>query len=118
VGFDASDEPAVLNTLGLFKQVHEDAQAGVPVGAISRRFHLGLVSGLALLAEHFAKATGVSHVGLSGGVMQNATMAELLPAELERRGLVPLVHGYMPPGDACISLGQAHFGLCLDANTT
>jgi len=118
VGFDASDEPAVLDTLGLFKKVYEDAQAGVPVGAISRRFHLGLVSGLAGLAERFAKATGVSHVGLSGGVMQNATMAELLPAELERRGLVPLVHGYMPPGDACISLGQAHFGLCLDANTT
>jgi hydrogenase maturation protein HypF len=101
----------LLDTLGLFKQVYDDFEAGIDAGVISRRFHLGLVSGLAGLAAYFAETTGINRVGLSGGVMQNLTIAELLPAELEKHGLHPLVHAYMPPGDACIALGQAHFGL-------
>jgi hydrogenase maturation protein HypF len=110
VGFDPGSSPAVLDSLGLFEQVYRDFESGAGTGLISRRFHLGLVNGLAGLAEHFALERGLSHVGLSGGVMQNLTIAELLPAEIEKRGLVPLVHGYLPPGDACISLGQVHYG--------
>ena len=110
VRMDTGGEVAVLDTLELFEQVYRDFEAGEGAGVISRRFHLGLVSGLADLAAHFSSNTGVRHVALSGGVMQNLTIAELLPAEIEKRDLVPLVHGYLPPGDACISLGQVHYG--------
>ncbi|EGJ48525.1 carbamoyltransferase HypF [Desulfocurvibacter africanus] len=106
----APDESTMLDTLTLFRAVHEDFQAGVPTGIISRRFHLGLVAGLAELAAALAERTGVRTVALSGGVMLNLTMSTLLPDALDRRGLVPLSHEQLPPGDACISLGQAAWG--------
>jgi hydrogenase maturation protein HypF len=100
----------LLDCLELFSQVHEDWIRHVPVNVISRRFHLGLVNGLADWAAHLARAAGVQTVGLSGGVMQNATISELLPPAIGRRGLQPLVHTHLPPNDACISLGQAAYG--------
>ena len=34
-----------------------------------------------------------------------------LPRALREKGLTPLTHTQLPPGDACISLGQAAYGL-------
>ncbi|MEG6552408.1 Sua5/YciO/YrdC/YwlC family protein, partial [Desulfocurvibacter africanus] len=76
-------ESTMLDTLTLFRAVHEDFQAGVPTGTISRRFHLGLVAGLAELAAALAERTGVRTVALSGGVMLNLTMSTLLPDALD-----------------------------------
>lgn len=106
-------QPAQLDTLALFAQVLADWEAGVPAGEISRRFHLGLVRGLADMAAAFAAATGLAHVALSGGSMLNRTLATLLPRALRARGLTPLVHRALPPGDGCISLGQAALALRL-----
>jgi hydrogenase maturation protein HypF len=107
---DQGQSPARLRTLELFQQVAEDWERGVPTGAIARRFHLGLVQGLADAAAHFADAHGVKEVALSGGVMQNLTLAVELPKALLARGLTPLAHSLLPPNDACISLGQAAWG--------
>ena len=46
-------------------------------------------------------------VALSGGVFHNRTIALLLPEALARRGLVPLTHHALPPGDGGLSYGQA-----------
>jgi len=107
---DCSRDPAVLDTLALFDQAAGDAARGTPVGRVSRRFHLGLTEGLADLAQAMAKGTGLRQVALSGGVLQNRTLAVALPAALQRRGLTPLVHRRLPSNDGCISLGQAAFG--------
>ena len=99
-----------LDALALFRQVADDWEAGVPAGRISRRFHLGLIQGLAAAAAHFSGQTGITTVALSGGAMQNLTLALELPKALSARGLTPLVHRKLPPNDACISLGQAFYG--------
>jgi hydrogenase maturation protein HypF len=57
-----------------------------------------------------ARRTGVWRIGLSGGVLQNATLAVLLPGLLEARGLSPLMHKEIPAHDGGISLGQAAWG--------
>jgi hydrogenase maturation protein HypF len=106
----AGASPAELDTLTLFSHVYADWRAGVPAGVISRRFHLGIVAGLADLARHFADRTGVTVVALSGGVMQNLTMTVELPRALAARRLTPLRHVALPPNDGCISLGQAVWG--------
>ena len=106
----AAESPAVLDTLQLFAQVYADWERGVPEARIARRFHLGLIRGLADLAAHFSRLTGVSHVALSGGVMQNRTLTLELPAALVQRKLTPLLHENFPPNDGCISLGQAAWG--------
>ncbi len=106
-------EEGTLDTLALFARVHTDWEANVPAGTISRRFHLGLIQGLAAWAAHHATRLGVSHVALSGGVFQNRTIARGLPPALAARGLTPLTHGFVPPNDGCIALGQAAWGRLL-----
>jgi hydrogenase maturation protein HypF len=101
----------VLDTLTLFSQVYGEWLDGVSSAVISRRFHMGLIRGLAVWAAALADRTGVGTVALSGGVMQNLTMSTELPAALAAQGLTPLVHTQAPPNDACISIGQAFFGM-------
>jgi hydrogenase maturation protein HypF len=101
----------VLDTLALFSQVYGEWLDGVSSAVISRRFHMGLIRGLAAWAAVLADRTGLGTVALSGGVMQNLTMSTELPAALEAQGLTPLVHTQVPPNDACISLGQAFYGM-------
>jgi len=98
-----------LDTGRLFAAVHEDWQKGVPAGTISRRFHLGLCCGITEWVDHAAAEMNLRVAALSGGVMQNRTLAEELPGRLRSRGITPLVHTALPPNDACISFGQAVF---------
>ncbi|NDV19528.1 carbamoyltransferase HypF [Pseudodesulfovibrio sp. JC047] len=113
-----SDAPISLNTLSLVRCVVEDLEKGTPVPTIARRFHRGLINGLTKMAFSFASVLNIHHVALSGGVMQNLTLATELPQALDAAGLIPLVHRQLPPNDGCISLGQAVWGqrrLCLKA---
>ena len=103
-------EPLRLDTHGLFAEVHADRLRGTPVPVIARRFHASLAEGMALLAAHLAEKHNVRHVGLSGGCLQNVTLALSLASALEEKGLIPLLHKDLPPGDGCISLGQAVWG--------
>jgi hydrogenase maturation protein HypF len=107
---DRSVTPVRLDTLTLFAQAAADAAAGTPAGRVARRFHLGLVAGLATLAREMAAATGITRVAVSGGVLQNRTLALLLPQALRAAGLLPLCHRTVPANDGCISLGQAFYG--------
>lgn len=102
--------PWVLDSHTLFAQVYEDWRQGVPEGTIARRFHLGLVEGFTTALARAAAHTGCTTVALSGGVFHNATITRLLPPALARHGLTVLTHRMLPPGDACISLGQAVYG--------
>lgn len=103
-------QPMVLDTAQLFLHAYVDWAMETPPGIIARRFHLGLIQGVADLAASLCGAMGLTTVGLSGGVMQNLTLAAGLPEALRARGLVPLVHRTLPPNDGCISLGQAAWG--------
>jgi hydrogenase maturation protein HypF len=100
----------ILNTSHLFSQVYSEWASGIPVPVISRRFHLGLIQGLADWALALSRQTGIHKIAISGGVFQNVTLAGTLPARLENYGLIPLMHRVLPPNDACISLGQALYG--------
>jgi hydrogenase maturation protein HypF len=100
----------VMDSLELLAALVADVRAGVGRDAAARRFHAGLARGLADAAETLAREAGTRTVALSGGVLLNRTMAVDLPRELAARGLTPLVHRELPPGDACVSLGQVAWG--------
>ncbi|MEF3696556.1 Kae1-like domain-containing protein, partial [Desulfolutivibrio sp.] len=110
--------PAVLDTLALVEQAARDLARGAPPGVVSRRFHLGLLDGLTELAATMAAWRGTRRVALSGGCLLNRTLSGELPGRLRERGLVPLSHRFLPPGDGCISLGQAAYGLLLRDETS
>ena len=101
----------LLDTDSLFRALWRDWQAQTPVPVLARRFHVSLAQGLADLAAAAAQEKGLRHVGLSGGCMQNKTLALLLSQRLRQKGLEPLLHRSLQTNDACISLGQAAWGL-------
>ncbi|WP_319468340.1 carbamoyltransferase HypF [uncultured Pseudodesulfovibrio sp.] len=105
-----SDDPVSLNTHELVASVLDDLNRGVPVPKIARRFHLGLINGLTEMAFAFSTLLDIHHIALSGGVMQNLTIATELPMALQGAGLMPLTHKHLSPNDSCISLGQAAWG--------
>lgn len=80
---------------------------GAPVSVLSRFFHVFFAEGLAELALAGSLVSGATLVGLSGGVLQNMTLAMLLEDSLTRHGLTPLFHRSLPPNDGCIAYGQA-----------
>ena len=87
----------------------------LPVEDLAARFHWQLAQGFTALAARAAGATGVRVVGLSGGVMQNALLARLLPLLLAAHGLTPLCQQEAPPGDGGISLWAGSLGTGLFA---
>jgi hydrogenase maturation protein HypF len=102
--------PAVLDTMGLFGQAADDLLRGANPGVVSRRFHMGLSRGLADAAASLCARLGTRQVALSGGVFLNRTLSATLPGMLRAKGLIAREHAQEPPGDGCISLGQAYFG--------
>lgn len=107
---EADQVPRELDTYSLFRGLLHDMNAGESIPVMARRFHASLIIGLADMALRFSNKHGTKHVALSGGVMQNLTFAQELPAALAERGLIPLTHKLLPPNDGCISLGQAAYG--------
>lgn len=104
---EAPDGLLEIDTLALFREVVDCRRAGCPVGETARRFHLMLGEHLAELARIGAARAGVDVVALSGGVLHNVTLIRHLPEALIRRGLTPLLHKDLPPGDGGLCLGQA-----------
>ncbi|MGE4310504.1 carbamoyltransferase HypF [Desulfovibrio sp.] len=99
-----------LDSAGLFARVAQGLAHGMSVAEAAGLFHLSLAEALAGMAGRAARSLGITSVGLSGGVMQNAIMARLLPQALEYMGLKALTHHELPPGDGGLSLGQAVWG--------
>ncbi|HUS79639.1 MAG TPA: carbamoyltransferase HypF [Armatimonadota bacterium] len=97
----------VLDPTLTIRGILEDINALVDRGRIAGRFHSAFVMMLAEIAAIAARERGLDPVALSGGTFQNRIVVEDLMDELERRGLRPLMHRSLPPGDGCLALGQA-----------
>ncbi len=69
-------------------------------------FHIALAGLIRASAERFAGGSGITHVGLTGGVFQNALLAELAIDELREAGFEPLLPEQVPVNDAGIACGQ------------
>ena len=70
-------------------------------------FHLALARGFAGLARQASRRHGIITVALSGGVLHNRLLRELLTHELEQDGMRVLLPSRLPAGDGGLSLGQA-----------
>lgn len=97
----------VIDTRALFEALVRDLQRDVPAGAVSRRFHNGLVETFARLAGLLRERTGLDRVCLSGGTFQNVYLLERLEQRLKADRFGVFTHSEVPPGDGGLSLGQA-----------
>ena len=73
---------------------------------IARRFHTTIVELAANACAQIARGEGLRDVVLSGGVFQNAILANELPTRLRALGLVPHVQRRVPPNDGGLAFGQ------------
>lgn len=97
-----------LDSQGIFSQICRWRKAGAPDGQIALSFHHWLANCFAGLAARAASKHKTHTVALSGGVMHNTLLRELLQARLRGHGLRPLMHSN--PGDGGLALGQAFWG--------
>jgi hydrogenase maturation protein HypF len=98
---------AVIDPRPAIEAVAADADAGVPAGAISARFHAAVARATVAVCSRLAAGHGTDRVVLSGGVFQNRRLLESVSAGLERAGLRVLVPERLPVNDGGIAYGQA-----------
>ena len=101
------DDHWIVGTRPLFEALLDDLGRNLPVGAISRRFHNGLVEGFVELATLLREKTALNRVCLSGGTFHNVYLSERLEARLSEAGFEVFAQKEVPSGDGGLSLGQA-----------
>ncbi|MFI5103120.1 MAG: carbamoyltransferase HypF [Terriglobales bacterium] len=101
------DDHWLVSTRPLFEALLADLGRNLPVAAISRRFHNGLVEGFVQLATLLREKSALHRVCLSGGTFHNIYLSERLEARLSEAGFEVFTQKEVPSGDGGLSLGQA-----------
>jgi hydrogenase maturation protein HypF len=101
------DDHWIIGTRPLFEGLLDDLGHNLPVAAISRRFHNGLVEGFVDLATLLRGRTALNRVCLSGGTFHNIYLSQRLEARLCETGFEVFTQKEVPSGDGGLSLGQA-----------
>jgi hydrogenase maturation protein HypF len=101
------DDLLVVDPAPVLQSVVNDVRAGEPTGTIAARFHRSVAAMIVETAERIRTRTGLTTVGLSGGVFQNVTLTHATRAALIERDFEVLVHRLVPPNDGGLALGQA-----------
>jgi hydrogenase maturation protein HypF len=97
----------LIRTRPLFESLIADLRIGVPIAAISRRLHNGLIEVFAQIANSVRQRTALNRVCLSGGTFHNTYLLENLSSKLAEQGFEVFTHSEVPAGDGGLSLGQA-----------
>jgi hydrogenase maturation protein HypF len=97
----------MVDPLPLVRGILDDIAGGMPAGRIALGFHHAVADLVGMCCRRIRGAAGLKKVALTGGVFQNALLAEMTTDLLHREGFQPLVHRQVPPNDGGISLGQA-----------
>jgi hydrogenase maturation protein HypF len=106
-GLSEAGDVLQIDSRPLFRAIVEDLLRGATAGAVSQRFHDGLIDALAGIARILRKRTSLNTVCLSGGTFQNTCLADSLEHQLQSDGFEVYTHSQVPAGDGGISLGQA-----------
>jgi hydrogenase maturation protein HypF len=99
-------QPPQLDWRPVFAALWNDLRSQVSPGAMAMRFHRGIATGIAAVVREWPGLPVV----LSGGVLQNRLLTELVVAELNetRRLFLP---GMIPPNDGGLAAGQLAIAL-------
>ncbi len=83
---------------------------GVEAGQVAAGFHRAVASAVAAICRRVRSNGGPQVVALTGGVFQNAVLAQLTDTALAIDGFDVLTHRMVPPNDGGLALGQAFIG--------
>jgi hydrogenase maturation protein HypF len=91
----------------MFGEILADIKGGKNKGGIAAMFHNTLAQGSIEMCNRIREDNGVDDVVLSGGVFYNSLLSGLIVEGLQKSGFNVYTHALLPPGDVCLSLGQA-----------
>jgi len=91
-----------LNILKILTKMYEDRINKESIEEIAFGFHATLASAIKIIAD----LLGTSRVALSGGVMQNKLLVELIVKELSTISAQTYIHRSIPTNDQGIAAGQ------------
>ncbi|MFH2102124.1 MAG: carbamoyltransferase HypF [Chloroflexota bacterium] len=97
----------VIGLAPLLRALLTDVRAGTAPGAISARFHNGLVKMTRQVCDQIRVEKGIEVVALSGGVWQNTALLSRVVDGLRKDGFRVLIHCKVPANDGGVALGQA-----------
>ncbi len=80
-------------------------------GALALGFHYAVAEAILALCKETRKNQNINDIALSGGVFGNTLLLEKVTTLLEEAGFSVYRNEAVPPGDGCISLGQAFIAL-------
>ncbi len=101
------DGPLILDSAAVFSAILDDIEHGVPVSAISMRFHRSIMRCIVDVCTAASHRTGIDRVALAGGVFMNRIVLGHSIRGLAAIGLTPLTHVKLPVNDGAVSFGQA-----------
>lgn len=96
-----------LEHKGVLGCINQDRIRGRDVREIALAFHRGLANGLCQAAKVLCENHALETVVLSGGVMQNTLLLEMIRSKLLEHKLAVWVNQIVPTNDGGICLGQA-----------
>ncbi|MHC4876435.1 MAG: carbamoyltransferase HypF [Planctomycetota bacterium] len=99
--------PIQIDPRPLLLAIVAAVRLGVSRDVIASRFHASIAELIERITQRLREDTGISLVGLSGGVFQNVRLLELTVGRLERSGFQTLTHRQIPANDGGLALGQA-----------
>jgi hydrogenase maturation protein HypF len=105
-----NEDPVRIVAAPVWHEILEDLRMGVAPARISACFHGGVAEMVREICGRVRKATGVAHIGLTGGVFQNVLLLEHCRRALEADGFRVHAHRVVPPNDGGLALGQAWLG--------
>ena len=101
---EAGPGPIAIDSL--IRMVVNAIVNGDSVGNVASRFHTGLAELFVSAVKAARDQTGLTRVGLSGGVFQNARFFEYVLKRLEEEKFDVLCHKNVPTNDGGLALGQ------------
>jgi hydrogenase maturation protein HypF len=103
----AGADPILIDPAPMWQALVADVKAGVPITIMAAKAHNAVAQLIVDLSLKAREQTGLSGVGMSGGVFQNARLLSLAVPKLRDAGFEVLTHSKVPPNDGGLSLGQA-----------
>ncbi len=102
-----SSGKTIMDTSNLLLEILSALERRVPLKNLAAAAQSAVARGLSSIAIEAASSKGIKIVGASGGVFYNRAITTTVRREIERAGLRFVQHEVLPPGDGCISTGQA-----------
>lgn len=107
--FEISDHE--IDPRPLMRALVRDLRSGIPQPILAARFQRTIVDLMLAAATHGRNLTHCNTIALTGGVMQNTSVAALAAKLLHDHGFRVLEHRIVPSNDGGIALGQAAIAL-------